>query len=439
MFSLRQTLKHAPNWILTPFAMVAAFSTYFCMYAFRKPFSAGTYEGLTLFDTDLTLKTTFVVAQLVGYTLSKIIGIKVCSEANPNSRTKWLIGLILAAEFALILFAVLPIDFKIIAIFLNGMPLGMVFGLVVSYLEGRRTSELLLAGLNCSFIVASGVVKDVGRWVMRPETLHMSEFTMPAVTGLLFLIPFVFSVWLLSLIPKPSPRDVADRSARDPMNRETRLAFARRFSGGLIPLIVAYVALTAYRDFRDNYGIEIFQSLGYGSDLTIFSRTELWVAFGVMGGMAMIAFIDDHKKGLAAAFALMVCGMVILGSATLCHQLGFLSGEHWMVLTGVGSYLAYVPFNAVLFERVFAYTRAIGNAVFVIYLSDSFGYVGSICLLFFKDLLMGNSSHLSFFINYTYIMSIVGGVAFTASMIFFLRRGDKREQNIAVSQGAKTP
>jgi hypothetical protein len=24
-------------------------------------------------------------------------------------------------------------------------------------------------------------------------------------------------------------------------------------------------------------------------------------------------------------------------------------------------------------------------------------------------------------------------------MIFFLRRGDKREQNIAVSQGAKTP
>jgi hypothetical protein len=52
---------------------------------------------------------------------------------------------------------------------------------------------------------------------------------------------------------------------------------------------------------------------------------------------------------------------------------------------------------------------------------------------------MGNSSHLSFFINYTYIMSIVGGVAFTASMIFFLRRGDNSEQNIAVSQGAKAP
>ena len=34
------------------------------------------------------------------------------------------------------------------AIFLNGLPLGMVWGLVILYLEGRRTSELLLVGLG---------------------------------------------------------------------------------------------------------------------------------------------------------------------------------------------------------------------------------------------------------------------------------------------------
>ena len=43
--------------------------------------------------------------------------------------------------------------------FFNGLPLGMIGGLVVRYLEGRRASELLLAALSCSFIVASGAVK----------------------------------------------------------------------------------------------------------------------------------------------------------------------------------------------------------------------------------------------------------------------------------------
>ena len=42
-----------------------------------------------------------------------------------------------------------------------------IWGLVVRYLEGRRASDLLLGALSCSFIVASGIVKDVGRWLMQ--------------------------------------------------------------------------------------------------------------------------------------------------------------------------------------------------------------------------------------------------------------------------------
>lgn len=32
--------------------MVAAFGAYFCMYAFRKPFNAGTYKGYFLWGLD---------------------------------------------------------------------------------------------------------------------------------------------------------------------------------------------------------------------------------------------------------------------------------------------------------------------------------------------------------------------------------------------------
>ena len=50
--------------------------------------------------------------------------------------------------------------------FLNGLPLGMIWGLVFGYMEGRRVSEVLGAILCASFILSSGVVKSVGAWLM---------------------------------------------------------------------------------------------------------------------------------------------------------------------------------------------------------------------------------------------------------------------------------
>jgi hypothetical protein len=163
---LRPWLENAPGWVPTLFAAVTAFGTYFCMYAFRKPFAAGHYTGLTFLGTDLELKTAFVISQLIGYALSKFIGIKVCSETTRRLRARLLASVVVVSQCALLLFATLPGEWKVLAIFLSGLPLGMVWGLVVAYLEGRRTSELLLAILSCSFIVASGAVKDVGRALM---------------------------------------------------------------------------------------------------------------------------------------------------------------------------------------------------------------------------------------------------------------------------------
>ena len=50
--------------------------------------------------------------------------------------------------------------------FLNGLPLGMIWGLIFGFLEGRRTTEFLGSILCASFIVSSGVVKAVGAWLL---------------------------------------------------------------------------------------------------------------------------------------------------------------------------------------------------------------------------------------------------------------------------------
>src|SRR4051812_15936473 len=235
------------------YAVVMAFTTYFAMYSFRKPFAAAHFAGPKIAMLDL--KDALVISQLAGYALSKFLGVKFNSEMQPGRRAWALVFLLVWAELALVAFAVPPPGGKVIALFLNGLPLGTVWGVVFSFLEGRRTSEILGAGLSCAYVVASGAVKSVGSALLGAG---VPEAWMPALTGLLFLPVFLAAVYFLSLIPRPSAADVAARPEREPMSRSERNAFLLRFLPGLLLLVIVYLFLTAYRDFRDNYAAEIW-------------------------------------------------------------------------------------------------------------------------------------------------------------------------------------
>ena len=403
------------------YAIVVSFSTYFCMYAFRKPFLAATYKGHYFLGSDVELKSAFVSSQLIGYALSKVIGIKICSETKPGGRAVSLVAMILMAQMALLLFALLPNNLKVVAIFFNGLSLGMVWGMVVWYLEGRRTSEILLAGLSCSFILASGVVKDVGRGLM---TLYeLDPFMMPFATGLIFLPGFLLSVYFLNQIPPPDKKDVQARVERKIMDRRKRWLFLRTFMPGMLMLLVAYLLLTTYRDFRDSFGVELFASLGYGEgEMTIFTRSEMWVAFGVLVTLAGLSFIKDNRRGLIGAFVIMTFGIILMGAGTLLLDAGMISGFTWMILAGLGLYLAYVPYGSVLFDRMIASTRTAGTAVFAIYVADSVGYGGVVTVLLTKDLIASDVSRLDFFRGMSYCMSLIGLVLLVLSWKYFMGR-----------------
>jgi len=411
-------LTTVPDWLFAAYAIAASFSTYFCMYAFRKPFAAATYDE---FDTffGLDLKTALVISQIVGYTLSKIIGMRVCSELGRANRAWVLMLLVIWAQAALVVFAVVPSNWKVLAILLNGLPLGMIWGLVVRYLEGRRLSELVLAGLSCSYILASGVVKDVGRVWM---DAGVSDVWMPAVTGFCFLPLYLVSVWLLNQVPEPSTADMNSRTERPKMNGADRVRFVGQFWVGLLLLFTVYFFLTAYRDFRDNYGIEIFQTLGYADTPALFTRTEFPVAIGVVLALAVLNVFRNHRHGLIGVYAVMTFGLVLMAGATLMLDFGLLRGRElwWMVLVGLGSYLAYVPFGTALFERLLASTHFRGNAVFAIYIADSVGYTGSIALQVYRDLFQSDINRFEFFHDFTYALSLLGAGLLVTSCIYFL-------------------
>src|SRR5690606_26967047 len=166
--------------------------------------------------------------------------------------------------------------------------------------------------------------------------LGVTEWWMPAATGLLFLPPFFVSVWLLDRIPDPSDEDVRARVEREPMTRRERIAFLRAFFPGLALLFGAYFLVTAYRDFRDNYMLELFKGLGAANDHALFTLTETFVAFGVLVSLAFLNLIRDNRLGLLGAYAVMASGTLLLGGSTLLREQGLIDGFWWMTLVGLG-------------------------------------------------------------------------------------------------------
>ena len=279
--------KEDLNFLLT--ASFAAFITYLSMYAFRKPFTAATFDQLSLWGIDY--KIVLIISQLLGYTLSKYIGIKIIAELKPEKRTRTLIYLILFAWVSLFFFAITPYPFNFPFMFLNGLPLGMIWGIVFSYLEGRKFTELLGAAMASSFIVASGVVKGVGRYTI--DQWSVPEIWMPFLTGLIFLPALIFGARLLHKLPPPSKEDILLRTERVPMNSSDRKLFFRRFIPGIVFSVLIYVGLTIFRDLRDNFAIEFWTGYGYSNTPALLIFSEIPIAIVVLIIIALMIFIRD--------------------------------------------------------------------------------------------------------------------------------------------------
>jgi len=364
-------------------ATLAAFGSYFCMYAFRKPFNAGTYQGHTFLG--LHYKSMLVIAQVLGYMVSKFIGIKIISELKASRRSFLIILLIAVAEVALLLFGLVPAPYNIVCLFLNGLPLGMVWGIVFSYLEGRRFTEILAVGLSVSQIISSGRLKTV-YFQVREWWPALSEYWLPGVIGLLFLPLFIFFVWMLSVIPAPSESDKLLRAERLPMTAAEKKAVLQRFGWGLLGYVAVYMLLTTIRDFRDNFAVEIWNEIEPGWRKAVFSQTEMLSGFFVLLAIAGLSAIRQNRRGFGFIQLMLAVGIALSALSAWAFQAGKLSPFGWMLLSGIGLFLAYVPMQIALFERVIGLFRLRANAGFFVYICDSFGYLGSVGLVLYRAL-----------------------------------------------------
>lgn len=375
--------------------IIAAFVSYTGMYAVRKSFLAAQFHGEVLYGYDY--KTVLVLSQVVGYMFSKFIGIKFVSESKGRRNERLLLGLVSFGLFCLLLIAVLPHVLRPIAMFFNGLCLGMIFGLVLSYLEGRRHTELLVAGLSTTFIFSTGFVKSIGVWLV--HSMNVGEMWMPFITGLLFFPFFVVAVLVLKNAKQPDAMDIQLRTKRIPMDRSQRKDFLRNHGLLLFGLVLIYVLITASRDFRDNFTVEFWSEMGYSDQPQLITLTEIPIAILVLGVSALAVLISRNKTAFLGSLMAVLLGAILLWGSTVLMVSGTLSPIYWMMVSGLGIYLPYILFHCVVFERLLALLRYKGNIGFLFYVADALGYLVSVLILLGKELFQYKGSWLKFFLQ----------------------------------------
>ncbi len=397
------------------YAAVVVFLAYTMIFGYRKTFTVATFDGLTI--AGYSYKTVLVITQMLGYLLAKFYGIKYISELGRTGRGRIILILTGISWLSWLLFAIVPMPYNIVFLFVNGFPLGMLWGVVFSYVEGRRSTDFIGATLAVSFIFASGFVKSVGAWLM--TSFGISEFWMPFYTGLVFCIPLALFVFLMEKIPQPDEEDVKFRAERVAMTAADRQKFIKDFLGGIIACVIIYCFATIFRDIRDNFSAEMWKEMGFFNQPAIFSKTETPITIIVLVLIGSMVMIKNNFLALKTAHWFIVIGFVIAGVSTLVFKANHLSPIAWMTLVGLGLYMVYIPFNAIFFDRLISTFKYASNVGFLIYIADAFGYVGSIGVLLSKEIFKVKLNWVTFFSSSVMILSVVGVLLTFYSLYYF--------------------
>lgn len=417
-----QQEKLRDTWVAL-YAAIICFLTYATVYAFRKPFTVGMFaDGPKIFG--LAFKDALVISQVLGYMMSKFYGIKFIAELKNIGRGKLILLLVGISWVSLLLLAIVPAPWSVIFLFTNGFPLGIIWGVVFSFVEGRKATDFIGAALAVSFIFSSGFVKSVAKSLQ--IYFAISDWWLPFATGVVFFIPLILLVYLMEKIPAPSETDINLRVTRLPMDTNERNRFISSFKPGLILFIIIYVFLTVFRDIRDNFAADIWRELGFGNQPSVFTATEIPITLFVLVLIGSMILIKNNRKAFVITQYIIILGFILAGTSSFLFIQGMIGPFLWMTLVGLGLYIGYIPFNCILFDRMIATFRVSGNVGFLMYLADSFGYLGSVSVILIKTVF-----HFQIHWSVLYSWGVVGLSVFgVIGSLFSLKYFNKKYQLI---------
>lgn len=398
----------------------AALLAYSLVYALRKPFTAASFDGLTFFGMDY--KVAVSIMQLVGYVTSKFLGIKFISELKPGGRLRFIVGAAALSEVSLVLFGLLPVPWNIVMLFFNGLSLGCMWGVIFSFLEGRRTTDILASMMGMSMAISSGVSKSLGLFTL--EHFHVSEFWMPALIGAVAFPLLSLMGWLMTRLPAPTAEDIALRTRRKTLNGSERRALVRRFLPFLAAIFGANLLLTVMRDIKEDFIVRIIDVSTISS--WTFAQTDTVATLLMLAIFALLAGVRNHKQVLCVLLGLSTLGMFALSFIGANFTALHMPVVEWLFLQTFLIDIAYLSFQTIFFERFIACFRIEGNVGFFIITIDFVGYLGTLGLLGFKEMAHAGMNWSTFYNGMNFYIGLACGLAFLFAIGYLLAKAPKQ-------------
>ena len=410
------TRKRLSDFLFILWAGGAALLSYSLVYALRKPFTAASFENAEFFDMDY--KVVVTISQILGYVVSKFIGIKLISELQSEERFKFILTSVLLAEASLILFGLLSTPFNVAAMFLNGLSLGCMWGVIFSFIEGRRVTDILASLLGVSMVISSGTAKSVGLYVM--NHLHVSEFWMPALIGAVALPLLLLLGWALNKLPEPNKEDIAMKSERETLNGKQRWELFKSFMPFLSMLFIANIAIVVLRDIKEDFLVNIIDVSAYSPWL--FAQIDSVVTLIILGIFGLMVLVKDNLKALSVLFGLIIAGMIVMSVVSFGQQQLRLSPVIWLFIQSLCLYIAYLTFQTIFFDRFIACFRIRGNVGFFIVTTDFLGDTGTVLVLVLKEFCNPDIDWAVFYNQFAGYVGIFCCVTFVCSFVYLHQR-----------------
>lgn len=409
-----RTNKKVRDLLFILWAGGTALLSYSLVYALRKPFTAALYEDMELFGTNY--KIAVITIQILGYLLAKFFGIKLISELKRENRFKFFAGSVVLAELSLIAFGLIPAPYNAFSMFFNGLSLGCMWGVIFSFIEGRRVTDVLASLLSVSIVFSSGVSKSIGLFVM--NDLGVDQFWMPAIIGAIALPLLFASAYSLIKLPHPNSDDVESKSQRLAIDGSERKKIFRRYMPILVLILVANFIIVTLRDIKEDFLVNIIDMEGQSSWL--FAQVDTVVTVIILVLFALSSLIRKNIAVLISMLAVVVAANVSMAYISLNYESLNLSPVVWLFAQSLPLYIAYLAFQSVFFDRFIACFKIKGNVGYFIALIDFVGYVGTVTLLFTKELLNIN---IDWFVAYNKMSAIVGvisAVSFSLVIVYII-------------------
>ena len=390
--------------------------SYSLVYALRKPYTAASFEGLDFFGTDYKVAVTTI--QILGYVISKFFGIKLISELKKENRFRFFVGSAVLAEASLVGFGMLAPPYNVVAMFVNGLSLGCMWGVIFSFIEGRKVTDMLASLLGVSMVFSSGVAKSLGLFAM--NELHVDPFWMPALIGGVALPLLVFMGYLLKCLPHPTAEDIALRNERVTLDGQGRKALFLKYAPILTLLFVGNFMLLVLRDIKEDFLVNILDMNQHSSWL--FAQVDTVVTLIILGIFAAFIFFRSNIKALMCLMGLVIAGCLTMTYVSMNYEALDLQPVVWLFVQSLCLYIAYLTFQTIFFDRFIACFRIQGNVGFFIAIIDFIGYMGTVTLLSTKEFL---NFDMEWFALYNHMACAVGAVCtvlFAVAAVLIYRR-----------------